>query len=121
MAGPPTAVYDTAMIAPATTTEQELDELLSRPRDATVAALRASPGDLVVLGARGKMGPTLACMVARAAEQADGARPRRVIAVSRFSTGDAERALHEARVETIRCDLLDRRAVDRLPEAPNVI
>ncbi|NUO62832.1 MAG: NAD(P)-dependent oxidoreductase [Gemmatimonadaceae bacterium] len=102
-------------------TEPELDELLSHPRPATVEALRAAPGDVVVLGAGGKMGPTLARMVARAAEQADGAKRRRVIAVSRFSAAGAESALHEAGVETIRCDLLDRRAVDRLPEAPNVI
>src|SRR4051812_22458777 len=106
---------------PIPTTEAELDELLSRPRDATVAALRAAPGDVVVLGAGGKMGPTLACTVARAAALADGAKPRRVIAVSRFSTPGAEETLHAAGVETIRCDLLDRRAVDRLPAAPNVV
>ncbi|HEX8851031.1 MAG TPA: NAD(P)-dependent oxidoreductase [Gemmatimonadaceae bacterium] len=103
------------------TTEEELDNLLSTPRPATIDALRKAPGDIVILGAGGKMGPTLARMVARAAEAADGARPRRVIAVSRFSSAGAERALHEAGVETIRCDLLDRRAVDRLPDAPNVI
>ena len=120
MAGSLAAVYDTAMTSPPTS-EPALDDLLSRPRAETIAALRAAPGDVVVLGAGGKMGPTLARMVARAAEAADGARPRRVIAVSRFSSGDAESALHAAGVETIRCDLLDRRAVDRLPDAPNVI
>ncbi|HEX2780371.1 MAG TPA: NAD-dependent epimerase/dehydratase family protein, partial [Gemmatimonadaceae bacterium] len=83
--------------------------------------LRACPGDVVVLGAGGKMGPTLARMVARAAEAADGERRRRVIAVSRFATGGAEQGLHEAGIETIRCDLLNHRAVERLPDAPNVI
>ena len=105
----------------APTTASELDELISRPRDATVAALRAAPGDVVVLGAGGKMGPTLARTIARAVALADGDRPRRVIAVSRFSTPGAEEMLHAAGVETIRCDLLDRRAVDRLPAAPNVV
>ena len=96
--------------------EAALDDLLSTPRAETVAALEICPGDLVVLGAGGKMGPTLARMAARAAR--DG---RRVIAVSRWSSPTAERGLNDAGVETIRCDLLDREAVNRLPDAPNVV
>lgn len=97
-------------------TEAELDDLLSTPRAETSAALTACPGDVVVLGAGGKMGPTLARMVARA-------RPddRRVIAVSRWSSRAAESALNAAGVETVRADLLDRHDVDQLPDAPNVI
>lgn len=96
--------------------ERELDEILSRPRQETVAALDACPGDVMVLGAGGKMGPTLSRMAARAAHGS-----RRVIAVSRWSSPAAERELHEQGVETVRCDLLDRAAVGRLPDAPNVI
>ena len=96
--------------------ERELDELLSTPRRETVAALDACPGDIVVLGAGGKMGPTLSRMAARAVNGT-----RRVIAVSRWSSRDAERALNEQGVETVRCDLLDRAAVAALPDAPNVI
>ena len=95
-----------------------LDELLSTPRPQTAAALAACPGDIVVLGAGGKMGPTLARMAARAVAGDPG---RRVIAVSRFSSTDAQRQLEGAGVSTIRCDLLDREAVARLPDAPNVI
>jgi nucleoside-diphosphate-sugar epimerase len=65
------------------------------------------------------MGPTLARMVARAVQAAGDSR--RVIAVSRFSSPDAERALRDAGLETVRCDLLDRDAVAQLPDAPNVI
>lgn len=101
--------------------EQELDELLSSPREATVDALRRCPGDLIVLGAGGKMGPTLARMAARAAELADGDRRRRIVAVSRFSSDAARRTLHDAGVETVAADLLDPDAVRRLPDAPNVI
>ncbi|HEV2641362.1 MAG TPA: NAD-dependent epimerase/dehydratase family protein, partial [Candidatus Elarobacter sp.] len=97
-------------------TEQELDDLLSTPRAETTAALEACPGDIVILGAGGKMGPTLARMAARARGDA-----RRVIAVSRWSSPAAERALNDTGVETIRCDLLDPDAVARLPDAPNVI
>ena len=97
-------------------TEEELDDLLSTPRTDTVTALEICPGDIVILGAGGKMGPTLARMAARAAR--DG---RRIIAVSRWSSPDAERALNDAGVETMKCDLLDRDAVAQLPDAPNVI
>jgi nucleoside-diphosphate-sugar epimerase len=98
------------------TNEAELDDLLSMPRRETVAALDACPGDIIILGAGGKMGPTLARMAARAANGS-----RRVMAVSRWSSGDAAHALHRAGVETIQCDLLDRDAVARLPDAPNVV
>ena len=99
----------------------ELDELLSEPRDATVAALASVPGDVIVIGAGGKMGPTLARMVVRCVRLAQPAARRRVIAVSRFAAGGAEQSLRDAGVETVRCDLLDRNAVARLPDAPNVI
>ena len=39
-----------------------LEERLSRPDDGVVDALRACPGDVLVLGAGGKMGPSLARM-----------------------------------------------------------
>jgi nucleoside-diphosphate-sugar epimerase len=97
-------------------TEAELEDLLSTPRSETSAALAHCPGDVVILGAGGKMGPTLARMAARAA----GDR-RRVTAVSRWSSPAAESALNRAGVQTVRADLLDRADVDRLPDAPNVI
>jgi nucleoside-diphosphate-sugar epimerase len=101
--------------------EAELDDALSTPRDSTVAALERSPGDIIILGAGGKMGPTLAWMAARAAARADRGATRRVIAVSRFSSSRTADALRATGVETLRCDLLDRDAVARLPDAPNVI
>lgn len=99
-----------------TTNESELDDLLSTPRAETTDALAQCPGDVVILGAGGKMGPTLARMVRRAATDS-----RRVIAVSRWSSPAAERSLNDAGVDTIACDLLDRAAVAKLPDAPNVI
>ena len=100
-------------------TEAELDDLLSTPRRETIDAMRRAAGDVIVLGAGGKMGPTLARMLARAAGAAgDG---RRIFAASRFSSGRAASALRGAGVETIACDFLDRAAVARLPDVPNVI
>ncbi len=99
--------------------DDELDALLSAPSAATVAALARAPGDVIVLGAGGKMGPTLARMAARACD-AGGTR-RRIIAVSRFSDRSVAARLQHAGVETVSCDLLDREAVARLPDAPNVV
>ena len=97
-------------------TEEELDDALSEPRQETTAALDACPGDVVILGAGGKMGPTLSRMARRAARDS-----RRVIAVSRWSSADVRNRLESVGVETVSCDLMDRDAVARLPDAPNVI
>jgi nucleoside-diphosphate-sugar epimerase len=99
--------------------ECELETLLSEPTDRLVGMMARLDGDIVVLGASGKMGPTLARMAKRAADAAGP--PRRVIAVSRFGDPSREAALEAHGVETIRCDLLDERAVARLPAAANVI
>jgi nucleoside-diphosphate-sugar epimerase len=74
---------------------------------------------LIVLGAGGKMGPTLAILAKHAAEEA-GHRLE-VIAVSRFSDAAARRSLEEKGVKTISGDLLDRRVVESLPDAENII
>jgi acetyl-CoA acetyltransferase len=85
-------------------TERELETLLSEPTDRLVWMMTRLDGDIIVLGASAKMGPTLARMARRATDLAG--RPRRVIAVSRFGDSSGEAALHAHGVETIRCDLL---------------
>lgn len=100
-------------------TEQELDELLSRPNEQDAAAMAALDGDLIILGAGGKMGPTLAFRARRAIEQAGA--PHRVIAVARFTRPGIEENLRAVGIETIAADLLDSGALDGLPDAPNVI
>jgi nucleoside-diphosphate-sugar epimerase len=97
----------------------ELETLLSEPPAYLVDVMRQVPGDILVLGVAGKMGPTLARMARRASDLAG--TPRRVIGVARFSSPEAESALQEQGVETVRCDLLDEEAVSRLPDAPNVV
>jgi nucleoside-diphosphate-sugar epimerase len=99
--------------------EDELEELLSRPSSADVDFARSLDGDVAVLGAGGKMGPSLARRVRRAFDEAG--TPRRVVAVARFSEpGLAERLLRDG-IETIACDLLDPAQVARLPTIPNVL
>ncbi|HEX4947868.1 MAG TPA: NAD-dependent epimerase/dehydratase family protein [Blastocatellia bacterium] len=80
--------------------------------------LRRVPGDFLILGAGGKMGPSLAQRIKRTAAAADSSR--RVIAVSRFSSAAARAELEHAGIETIACDLLDRQQIAALPEAENV-
>jgi nucleoside-diphosphate-sugar epimerase len=99
--------------------EAELDELLSRPTAGVVETFRNIPGDILFLGVGGKMGPTMARMAVRAAEAAGGRR--RILGASRFSDAAMERQLRDVGVETIRCDLLDPKQVDALPDAPNVV
>lgn len=115
----PQRVPGVPMGAPPPNTEPELELRLSEPTPAVMEALRAVPGDIIVLGAAGKMGPSLARMARRALDALR--RTDRVIAVSRFSSTDAEHRLRAANVDTIRCDLTDRDAVARLPDAPNVV
>ncbi len=98
---------------------EHLEDLLSEPSAAAIEALARLPGDLVLLGVGGKMGPTLARMARRASDAA-GVR-RRVFGVARFSDAGLEGRLRAHGVETVRCDLLDPAQLDRLPEAANVL
>jgi nucleoside-diphosphate-sugar epimerase len=98
----------------------DLEDQLSQPSAGVLDALRMVEGDVIVLGAGGKMGPTLARMIRRGLD-AIGRGDRRVIAVSRFSSASAAEALQRHGVETVACDLLNRTAVKALPDAPNVI
>lgn len=95
--------------------EAALEEVMTRP-DATLRAdLAAVPGDILVLGAAGKMGPTL-CRLAKRADPA-----RRVIAVARFSESGLRERMESWGVECIAADLTDAAALAALPDAPNVV
>ncbi len=100
-------------------TEEALDDLLTRPRAELVDFIRTVSSPLVVLGAGGKMGPTLAVLARRAAEAAG--KQLEVIAVSRFSDERARQWLETRGVRTISCDLLERDALRQLPDAENVV
>jgi len=95
--------------------EAELEEIMSRPDAALEADLAAVPGDLLVLGAAGKMGPTL-CRLARRADPA-----RRIIAVARWSEPGLRERMESWGIECRTAELTDRAALAALPDAPNVI
>jgi nucleoside-diphosphate-sugar epimerase len=100
-------------------TVEELEERLSRPTAAAVSAMADLDGDLLILGAGGKMGPSLAALARRAADQAKVRK--RIIAVSRFAGDSARRQLSSQKIETIACDLLEPGELAKLPDVKNVI
>lgn len=97
----------------------QLEALLSEPTQAAIESISKLQGDILILGAGGKMGPSLAYMSKRAVD-ASGIS-RRVIAVSRFTSGDEEAKLQSWGIDTIHCDLLDGSQLRELPDAPNVV
>lgn len=100
-------------------TEEALDELLTAPSDALTEDMAKINGDILVLGAGGKMGPTLCVLAKRAMERAG--IDKKVIAVSRGSDLRAKQYMEENGVETIACDLLDTEKLRALPDTENVI
>jgi nucleoside-diphosphate-sugar epimerase len=99
--------------------EAALEELLARPSPADVEFARGLAGDVMVLGAGGKMGPSLARRLRRAFAAAGASN--RVMAVSRFREPGIAAALARDGVEAIPGDLLDPDALARLPDAPHVL
>jgi nucleoside-diphosphate-sugar epimerase len=99
--------------------DRQLTTALTQPSEADIAFAQRLQGDTMILGAGGKMGPTLALRL-RAALQSAGNKAR-VIAVSRFSSPEAVRELLAGEVETIACDLIDPEGVNSLPRVPNVL
>ena len=100
-------------------TETELEDTLARPSDADVEFARALDGDVLLVGAGGKMGPSLARRVHAALQRADSRH--RVLAASRFSSANVRADLESEGIRTLVCDLLDPSQIAALPRAPNVL
>jgi nucleoside-diphosphate-sugar epimerase len=100
-------------------TEAELEDRLSRPSDADIASVKKLEGDILILGAGGKMGPSLARLARRAVESAGVSK--RVIAVARFTDQSLTSTLRADGIEVIAADLLEPGALPKLPEVANVI
>lgn len=70
-----------------------LEDALSQPSQALIDTLATVPGDIMVLGVGGKMGPTLARMARRAAPD------KKVIGVARFSEAGLRQRLEGQGIE----------------------
>ncbi len=100
-------------------TEEKLNEMLIEPSDRLVEDIKKIKGDIIVLGAGGKMGPSLCVLAKRAIDKAG--LQKRVIAVSRGSDKIGIDYMKENGVEFIAMDLLDFDALKTLPDVENVI
>lgn len=99
--------------------EAALEDQLSAPSTALADDIADLDGDIVLLGAGGKMGPTTALMARRALDLA-GRSDADVIAVSRWSDQAAAERLRGAGVRVVVADV----SVDDLgglPDAQNVV
>jgi nucleoside-diphosphate-sugar epimerase len=94
--------------------ENKLEDILSEPTETTKKVVAGLNGDIVVLGAGGKMGPTLAMMLKKASPD------KRIYAVSRFSDKAARSRIEQTQIETIEADLLDESHYRKLPDVENV-
>lgn len=94
---------------------EDLEERLSRPDDDVMADLAQLDGDVIVLGATGKIGPTLTRMAKRAMPD------RNVYAVARFSDAALISKFESQGIAPIPADLLDPEALPTLPQAKNVL
>src|SRR5882757_3202852 len=92
-----------------------LEDVMTTPSAALIAELEKLPGDLIILGVGGKIGPTLARLAKRAAPG------KRVVGVARFSEPGLREQLTACGIECIEADLLDRAQIDALPKLPNVV
>ncbi|MGK5508588.1 NAD-dependent epimerase/dehydratase family protein [Brevibacillus formosus] len=100
-------------------TREELESKMTEPSDSLVQTMAQLDGDMIILGVGGKMGPSLAKLAKNAIRKA-GVH-KRVIGVSRFSSGTLQSDLEEEGIETIAADLLEDRELQQLPEVKNVI
>ena len=100
-------------------TLEDIDNKLYTLNDEFIDDVRAISGDILILGAGGKMGPSLAKLTKLALDAANA--KHKVIAVSRFNNKTAESELNDQGIQTISMDLLDDGALQQLPEVENVI
>lgn len=92
-----------------------LEDFMTTPDARLVADLRGLDGDIAILGAGGKMGPTMARLAQNAAPD------KKIHAIARFSDASVRERLDAHGVNTIAADLLDRDALERLPDTANVV
>lgn len=97
----------------------ELKNKLAEPSKGLVADAAALSGDVIVLGAAGKIGPNIIRLLVRA-DEAAGVK-RRVFAVSRFSDPNRAAELKAAGAELFEVDLTDNGTLEKLPDAENVL
>ena len=101
-------------------TEAELEDVLAEPSDDDVACVARLDGDILILGAGGKMGPSLARRVQRAVARSGRRQPRRR-GVAVLVARRARRASRPTAFATLACDFPSPPDIAALPRFPNVL
>lgn len=99
-------------------TEQTLNDFISRPHPCALKTVMGIDGDILVLGAAGKMGLHLCLMLRKCIRQ--NGQHNRVIAVSRFSSPGSKDQFEAYGIETIACDLSDQTELANLPDCSHI-
>lgn len=97
----------------------EVLELMTRPSQRLVEDMKVLDGDIMILGAGGKIGPSLAITAKRAFDAAS--LKRRVVAVSLMDYPDAGPSMRDAGVEVFETDISDPAKLKALPDIQNII
>lgn len=92
---------------------------LLEPSEALITDITKIEGDILILGAGGKMGPSLAKLAKQAIDRS-GVN-KKVIAVSRFSEPGLARELELQGIQTRSADLLEDAQLQSLPDVKNVL
>lgn len=100
-------------------TKEEILGYYLVPSQRLIDDIQRIEGDILILGAGGKMGPSMARLAVEAVRRSG--TDKRVIAVSRFSDEKLVNDLQAAGVEIIKADLLNESELQGLPDVPNVI
>jgi hypothetical protein len=94
---------------------KELEEFLSRPSPSLIEYMKRLKGDIMIIGAGGKIGPTMTIMAKRAVDEAKIKKEVFAVDVQPLEK------LKQAGIKTIQCNMLDWKEVDKLPKAENII
>lgn len=95
--------------------EKQLDDVLSIPSPNLIAFMKRITGDFMVLGAGGKVGPTMVRTLLRAVAEAGVKKSVTAVDVVPLP------ALEALGARTVACDMLDLAAVERLPKTENIV
>lgn len=97
---------------------ENLDWFLSEPQEGTLEVLRGLEGEILVLGAGGKMGLHMCLTLKRALDALD--QGNTLYAASRFQTLNSTEAYEENGIQTLAGDFRDDAFVAGLPRCPTV-
>ncbi len=93
----------------------QLEEFMATPSESLIEYVKGLAGDIMIIGAGGKIGPTMAIMAGRAAEKAGAKKNVYAVDVQPL------KLLEGKGIAALQCDLLDRKAVGQLPQVENVV